>query len=113
LIIDSDLDNWSYYPGGNFIWESNQTSQSFVGGETWTITTEPNYTQVHLGAFSDVNKNHSVNLNDLAKIGSAWLSTTCGRANNYCDGTDFWPLGSGDGKVDFNEIMQLADEWLQ
>ena len=114
LILDSDTDNWTYLPGGDFIWDASgqQNSQSFVGGNTWAVTGELNYTTVHLGAFSDISKDHTVNFQDFAKIASGWLQTNCGKANGFCGGDDFWPLGSGDGKVDFHEIMQLATEWL-
>lgn len=62
---------------------------------------------------ADLNKNGTVNLEDLAVLASHWLETDCSASNNYCEGADLEPLGSRDGTVNLKDLDVMADHWLE
>jgi carbohydrate esterase-like protein/concanavalin A-like lectin/glucanase superfamily protein/GDSL-like lipase/acylhydrolase family protein len=53
---------------------------------------------------SDINNDRKVNLIDFLKFWDQWLQTGC----DLCDGAEL----SGDGDIDINDLLVLADDWL-
>jgi hypothetical protein len=67
--------------------------------------------QVKCGG-ADLNKNGTVNLQDLVILARHWLNSNCGAPNNPCEGADLQPQGNPDGDVDLFDLDTLADYWL-
>ncbi|HUW19467.1 MAG TPA: S8 family serine peptidase [Sedimentisphaerales bacterium] len=57
----------------------------------------------------DLDDDCDVDFLDFNMLGSYWGSLDCSGQNNWCEGADFEP----DGDVDWNDLAELAGEWLQ
>jgi hypothetical protein len=53
---------------------------------------------------SDIDGNHKVDFVDFSRLGAKWLYQAC----NQCDGADL----NDDGRVDIDDLVELAQEWL-
>ena len=64
--------------------------------------------KVHLyqskGQVGDIDKDYDVDFMDFAWLGIFWQKTSCGK----CAGADL----TGDGKVDIQDVAELAGKWL-
>jgi len=56
----------------------------------------------------DLNTDGIVNFIDFARIGQFWDRKDCGTANDWCDGADI----THSTAVDFSDVSELADSWL-
>jgi hypothetical protein len=61
---------------------------------------------------ADLNKNGTVNMQDLAVLAKYWLRTDCVAFSN-CEGADLEPQGNPDGDVDLKDLGIFADHWLE
>jgi uncharacterized delta-60 repeat protein len=61
---------------------------------------------------ADLNKNGTVNMQDLAILAKYWLRTDCFAFSN-CEGADLEPQGNPDGDVDLKDFDVFADHWLE
>ena len=61
---------------------------------------------------ADLNKNGTVNMQDLAVLAKYWLRTDCFAFSN-CEGADLEPQGNPDGDVDLKDLDVFADHWLE
>lgn len=104
LILDSDGENWV---AGEFVWGAIQ-HQSFIGGEPHSVA-DQYITNVRLGLWGDINGDKYVNIADLADLAEEWTSTLCGE----CNGADIAPVDAFDGEVNIDDLIQLANDWLE